>query len=213
LLIDVVAQQICDMSRLQPVFPLLKNNFNRRRSRTWQILGLIVLLFLTLTFLAVRYLPTVVIDPVSVLKNGDFKDIFVPPIPRPPVHWSGQDHNHSLHLLHEQSRLKEKIHRDQDHGNQVGNVDPKENAADPSAGKKDIEQLLTNDKSLSVEKLVATFSSMSIDELRQIKSNEMRREKVREVSHAFVFVLRREREREVRFDQIRRRSEREKSVR
>ena len=76
------------MSRLQPVFPLLKNNFNRRRSRTWQILGLIVLLFLTLTFLAVRYLPTVVIDPVSVLKNGDFKDIFVPPIPRPPVHCS-----------------------------------------------------------------------------------------------------------------------------
>ena len=162
------------MSRLQPVFPLLKNNFNRRRGRTWQILGLIVLLFLTLTFLAVRYLPTVVIDPVSVLKNGDFKDIFVPPIPRPPVHWPGQDHNHSLHLLHEQSRLKEKIHRDQDRGHQVENVDP-------SAAKKDVEQVLTNDKGLSVEKLVATFSHMSIDELQQIKSNEMRREKVREV--------------------------------
>ena len=176
------------MGRFQPVLPLLKTNITRRRGRTWQILGLVVLLFLGLTFIAVRYLPTVVIDPVSVLKNRDFKDIFVPPIPRPPINWPHQDHNHSLHLSGEQSRLKEKIYRNKEN---LINLDDNNNNNNDNLVHKNEKTNLKNvssyDKILPVENITHLFNTMSIEELQKIQSADMRREKVREVSPVFYF--------------------------
>ncbi|CAF0978879.1 unnamed protein product [Adineta ricciae] len=161
------------MGRFQPVLPYLNNNISRRRGRTWQILGLIVLLFLGLTFIAVRYLPNVVIDPVAVLTNRDFKDIFVPPIPRPPVNWPNQDHDHAQHLVGDQSRLKSKIQHEKD---SFLNLDEPRNV-----GKVPVQNASSSQQALPVEKLTATFSHMSIDELQKVQSAQMRREKVREV--------------------------------
>jgi len=178
------------MGRFQPVLPLFKTNLTRRRGRTWQILGLVVIIFLGLTFIAVRYLPTVVIDPVSVLKNRDFKDIFVPPIPRPPINWPNQDHDHNLHLVDDQSRLKEKINRNKEN---LINLDDNNNSKDYSIKINDkisLENISSNDKILSVENLTEIFSHMTIDELQKIKSTKMRREKVREVSlHIYFFLF------------------------
>jgi hypothetical protein len=165
------------MARFQPVLPLLKTNITRRRGRTWQILGLIVLLFLGLTFIAVRYLPTVVIDPVSVLKSRDFKDIFVPPIPRPPVNLPNQDHDHSLHLVGDQSRLKKKINQNKD---PLINLD--DNLNKKTNGKSNLNNISLYDHVLPEENLTNIFIHMSIDELQKIQSVQMRREKVREVS-------------------------------
>lgn len=166
------------MGRSQPVLPLLKTNLIRRRGRTWQILGLVVLLFLGLTFIAVRYLPTVVIDPVSVLKNRDFKDIFVPPIPRPPVNWP--DHDHSLHLVGDQSRLKEKIDRNKDN---LINLDenPKDHSIKINDKIKSLKNLSLDEKILSESNLTEMFQHMTIDELQKIQSVQSRREKIREV--------------------------------
>lgn len=175
------------MGRFQPVLPLFKTNLTRRRGRTWQILGLVVIIFLGLTFIAVRYLPTVVIDPVSVLKNRDFKDIFVPPIPRPPVNWPNQDHDHNLHLVDDQSRLKEKINRNKEN---LINLD--ENLKDYSIKINEnisLKNISSSDKALSIENLTEIFSHMTIDELKKIKSTQMRREKVREVSLNLFFFL------------------------
>jgi hypothetical protein len=175
------------MGRFQPVLPILKTNLTRRRGRTWHILGLVVLIFLGLTFIAVRYLPTVVIDPVAVLKNRDFGDIFVPPIPRPPVNWPNQDHDHALHLVGDQSRLKDKISRDK--GNLINLDDyPKE----PSIKNDEqihLNNISTNDKVLPVEKLNEIFNNMTIDELQKLQNPQMRREKVREVSFKLVYFI------------------------
>jgi hypothetical protein len=176
------------MGRFQPVLPLLKTNLTRRRGRTWQILGLVVLLFLGLTFIAVRYLPTVVIDPVSVLKNRDFKDIFVPPIPRPPVNWPNQDHNHSLHLSGEQSRLKEKIYRNK--GNLINLDDNHNENLHNDIGKTKLKNDSYTDKIAPEEKITEMFSRLSTEELEKIQAPQMRREKVREVSQFFFVVLR-----------------------
>jgi hypothetical protein len=166
------------MVRFQPVLPLLKTNGPRRRGRTWHVLGLIVILFLSLTFIAVRYLPTVVIDPVAVLKNHDFKDIFVPPIPRPPVHLPHQDHDHEMHLSDDQSRLKQKMHQDK------GGLLNLDERVPPS--KTTVQNVTSPERNLPVEELTRKFSHMSIDELQKIQSASMRREKVREVSCVFV---------------------------
>lgn len=162
------------MGRFQPVLPILKTNLARRRGRTWHILGLVVLTFLGLTFIAVRYLPAVVIDPVAVLKNRDFKDIFAPPIPRPPANWA--DHDHSLHLAGDQSRLKEKINR-----NKANLINLDENVKDYT---KPISSnnVSIHEKLLSIEELTEKFSHMTIEELQKIESSQLRREKVREVS-------------------------------
>ena len=175
------------MGRFQPVFPILKTNLTRRRGRTWHIFIVIIILFLGLTFVAVRYLPTVVIDPVSVLKNGDFKDIFVPPIPRPPINLPNQDHDHSLHLVGDQSRLKEKINRNKEH---LINIDEniKENEI-KIQNKNNLQNLSIIEKNLSMENLTQIFSHMTIEELKNIQSNKMRREKVREVSFLFIYIL------------------------
>jgi hypothetical protein len=165
------------MGRFQPVLPLFNTNLSRRRGRTWQILGLVVLLFLGLTFIAVRYLPTVVIDPVSVLKNRDFKDIFVPPIPRPPVNWP--DHDHSIHLVDDQSRLKEKINRNK--GNLINLDDNPKDQIKISDNK----NISIHEKILPEENLTQLFNQMTIDELQKIQSVQMRRDKVREVSLSF----------------------------
>ena len=165
------------MGRFQPVLPYLNNNISRRRGRTWQILGLIVLLFLGLTFIAVRYLPNVVIDPVAVLTNRDFKDIFVPPIPRPPVNWP--NHDHAQHLIGDQSRLRDRIQHEK---NNFLNLDDPNNG-----GKVPVQNASSSQQALPVEKLTAMFSHMSIDELQKVQSAQMRREKVREVSFVFVF--------------------------
>ncbi|CAM4843075.1 unnamed protein product, partial [Rotaria magnacalcarata] len=167
------------MGHFQPVLPLFKTNLSRRRARTWQILGLVVFIFLGLTLIAVRYLPTVVTDPVSsVLKNRDFKDIFVPPIPRPPVNWPNHDHDHSLHLSGDQSRLRQKIHQ-----NKLDLINLDENNSDNSNRiiEKPKLNLISSPKNiLPVENLTKIFQHMSIDELEKIQSAEMRREKVRE---------------------------------
>ncbi|CAF1077594.1 unnamed protein product [Adineta steineri] len=168
------------MGHFQPVLPLLKTNVIRRRSRTWQILGLIVVLFLSLTFIAVRYLPAVVIDPVSVLKNRDFKDIFVPPIPRPPVNWPNLDHDHSLHLSNDQSKLKQQIYKNKEH---LINLDgDNKDSIEKPIKKPNLNNITSFDHVLPVENLTNIFSHMSIDELQKIQSVQMRREKVREVS-------------------------------
>ena len=174
------------MGRFQPVLPLFKTNLTRRRVRTWQILGLVVILFLGLTFIAVRYLPTVVIDPVSVLKNRDFKDIFVPPIPRPPVNWPQQDHDHSAHLIGDQSRLKEKINRNK--GNLI-NLDehPKDDSIKIQDNNNHLKNISIHEKNLPVDNLTEYFTHMTIDDLQKIQSVQMRREKVREVSLIFMF--------------------------
>lgn len=153
------------MARFQPVFPLLKSNFTRRRARTWPILGCVLLLFLSLTFIAVRYLPSVGIDPVSVIRD-DFKNIFVPPIPRPPLNWpgeTGQGHNHQGHLKHDQSILKSKIDGE-NHNEKKSSA----NVPVPKIG-------------LPEANLTEAFRRMTIDELKEVKSTPMRREKVREV--------------------------------
>ncbi|CAF2741293.1 unnamed protein product [Rotaria sp. Silwood2] len=168
------------MGHFQPILPLFKTNLTRRRSRTWQILALVVLVFLGLTLIAVRYLPTVVIDPVSVLKNRDFKDIFVPPIPRPPINWPHQDHNHSLHLVDDKSRLKQKI--DENKANLI-NLDDNNHENSNNIGEKTKLYKTSSQKSiLPTENLTQLFSHMSIEELKNIQSVDMRREKVREVS-------------------------------
>ena len=152
------------MARFQPVFPLLKSNFTRRRGRTWPILGCVLLLFLSLTFIAVRYLPSVGIDPVSVIRD-DFKNIFVPPIPRPPLNWpseNGQRHNHAEHLEHDQSILKSKIDEENQH-------------------QKSSTRLPTSKIGLPEANLTEAFRRTTIDELKEMKSTTMRREKVREV--------------------------------
>lgn len=164
------------MVRFHPVLPSLKTNLTRRRGRTWQILGLVVCLFLGLTFIAVRYLPTVVIDPISVIKNQDFKDIFVPPIPRPPVHWPNQDHDHSRHLVGDQSRLREKIDRNRGHLIDLDDkplVDVKQNLS--------IKNQNIIEKPFSIDNLTDYFSHMNIEQLQKIQSVSLRREKVREV--------------------------------
>lgn len=169
------------MGHYQPLLPLFKTNLSRRRARTWQILGFVVFIFLGLTLIAVRYLPTVVIDPVSVLKNRDFKDIFVPPIPRPPINWPNQDHNHSLHLVDDQSRLKEKIYQ-----NKINLINLDENnndKLDSVVEKPKLNSVLSQKNILPVENLTKIFQHMSIEELEKIQSTEMRREKVREVSY------------------------------
>lgn len=170
------------MVRFQPVLPLLKTNGPRRRGRTWHVLGLIVVLFLSLTFIAVRYLPTVVIDPVAVLKSRDFKDIFVPPIPRPPVNLPGPDHNHAEHIAGDQSRLKEKIYHDKDNLLDL-NQDP------PRAGKTASANSSSPERNMPVDELIKKFSQMSIEDLQKIQSVQMRREKVREVSFVFVALV------------------------
>ena len=164
------------MVRLQPVLPLFKTNLTRRRSRPWHLFLLVIFFFLTLTFVAVRYLPSVIIDPVSVLKSGDFKEIFVPPIPHPPVNWSHQDHNHFLHLSDDQSRLKEKINQNKDNLLNLDEIIDKD-----KVNKKSSEKDL-----LPVTNLTETFAGMSIEQLKQLQSNEMRREKVREVKFEFL---------------------------
>jgi hypothetical protein len=170
------------MVRFQPVLPLFKTNLTRRRVRTWQVLGLVVLLFLGLTFIAVRYLPNVVIDPVSVLKNRDFKDIFVPPIPRPPVHWPNQDHDHAMHLVGDQSRLKDKINRNREN---LINLDDNNSKDQPNKILDNVQVKQNSsiqEKPLPVDKLTEHFSHMTIDDLQKLQSVQMRREKVREVS-------------------------------
>jgi hypothetical protein len=181
------------MGRFQPVIPIFKTNLTRRRVRTWQILGLIVLLFLGLTFIAVRYLPTVVIDPVSVLKNRDFKDIFVPPIPRPPINLPNQDHDHALHLVGDQSRLKEKINQNKDNLINLDEI-PKDYTI-KIIDKIHLNNISSYDK-LPVENLTEIFTHMTIDELQKIQSVQMRREKIREVSF-FLFEFKKHFDRKV----------------
>jgi len=167
------------MVRFQPVLPILKTNLTRRRGRTWQILGLVVLLFLGLTFIAVRYLPSVSIDPVSVLKSRDFQEIFVAPLRPPPV--DGLGHDHLEHLNAERNRLHNKIYENQKH---FINID--ENAKDPIEKIAPTKNVSSTAKVYSIENLRKTFSEMSIDELAKIQSVDMRREKVREmVLHAY----------------------------
>lgn len=169
------------MGRFQPVLPMLKTNLTRRRGRTWHVLGLVVVIFLGLTFIAVRYLPTVVIDPVSVLKNREFKDIFAPPIPRPP------GHDHSLHLAGDQSRLKEKINQ---HKDNIINLDDKPKGQSVKINENtQSANVSTYVKVLSVEELTEKFSHMSTDELQKIQSPQLRREKVREVSLNLFFLF------------------------
>jgi hypothetical protein len=177
------------MGRFQPVLPLFKTNLTRRRARTWQVLGLVVLLFLGLTFIAVRYLPTVVIDPVSVLKNRDFKDIFVPPIPRPPVNWPQQDHDHSAHLIGDQSRLKEKINRNKDNLINLDEQHPKDDSIKIQDNIHLKNNISIHEKNLPVDNLTDYFLHMSIDDLQKLQSVPMRREKVREVSLIFSFIF------------------------
>ncbi|CAF1177607.1 unnamed protein product [Rotaria sordida] len=167
------------MGHFQPLLPLFKTNLTRRRSRTWQILGFVVLIFLGLTLIAVRYLPTVVIDPVSVLKNRDFKDIFVPPIPRPPINWPYQDHNHSLHLVDEQSKLQRKI--DQNKVESINSDDNKHDNLNNIDKKTNLYKTSSQISILPKDNLTQLFSNMSIEELQKIQSAEMRREKVREM--------------------------------
>ena len=174
------------MARFQPVLPLFKTSSTRRRTRTWQILGLVILIFLALTFVAVRCLPATVLDPVSVLKSRDFQDIFVPPIPRPPTNWPNQDHNHSLHLLDDQSRLKNKIYQNPGGLINLDNPDMKENSHE-NIGKASLTNGSSHRNVLPVENLTQIFSHMSIEELQKIQSVDMRREKVREVSHFCFF--------------------------
>ena len=172
------------MARFQPVMPSLKPNLVRRRSRTWQILGLIVILFLLLTLMTMRYLPNIVIDPVSIIKNQDFGDIFVPPIPRPPMNWPHQNHNHSIHLNDEKSKLKEKIHQDHRGPIQTNPID-KDKIKETSKEKPSINDekgKASGTKGMSIGNLTEYFHGITIEQLQQIKSNEIRREKVREVS-------------------------------
>ena len=171
------------MARFQPVMPSLKQNLVRRRSRTWQILGLIVILFLLLTLMTMRYLPNIVIDPVSIIKNQDFGDIFVPPIPRPPMDWPNRNHNHSNHLSDEQSKLKAKIQ--QDHRNPIetnSNKKTDEKPKDIPKDKTSSNGKLSDFNGMSIGNLSEYFHGITIEQLQQIKSNEIRREKVREVS-------------------------------
>ena len=175
------------MVRFQPVLPLFKTNLTRRRVRTWQVLGLVVLLFLGLTFIAVRYLPNVVIDPVSVLKNRDFKDIFVPPIPRPPAHWPNQDHDHAMHLVGDQSRLKDKINRNR--GNLINLDDNSKDQPNKIVDNIPLKQnISTQEKFLPVDNLTEYFSHLTIDDLQKLQPAQMRREKVREVSFDYFFI-------------------------
>ena len=177
------------MVRFHPVLPSLKTNLTRRRGRTWQVLGLVVILFLGLTFIAVRYLPNVVIDPISVIKNQDFKDIFVPPIPRPPVHWPNQDHDHSRHLVGDQSRLQEKIDRNRGHL-----IDLDEKSHDKPGGdipnNVQVKNQTIVEKPFSIDNLTDYFSHMNIDQLQKIQSTSIRREKVREVCSNFIWFVR-----------------------
>ncbi|CAF3669920.1 unnamed protein product [Rotaria sp. Silwood1] len=167
------------MGQHQPILPLFKTNLTRRRFRTWQILALVALVFLGLTLIAVRYLPTVVIDPVLVLKNRDFKDIFVPPIPRPPINWPHQNHNHSVHLADDQSRLKQQI--DKNKANLINlDGDNHENSNDIDEKTK-LYKTSSQKSILPQENITQLFSHMSIEELKKIQSVDMRREKVREV--------------------------------
>ena len=172
------------MVRFHPMLPSLKTNLTRRRGRTWQILGLVVLLFLGLTLIAVRYLPNVVIDPISVIKNRDFQEIFAPPIPRPPMNWPNQDHDHSLHLVGDQSRLKKKIDQSKDH---LINLDEKPLQEKPAEIKENppVKNQSIVEKNFSLENLTDYFSHMNIDQLQKIQSASIRREKVREVCHHF----------------------------
>lgn len=175
------------MARFQPVMPSLKQNLVRRRSRTWQILGLIVILFLLLTLMTMRYLPNIVIDPVSIIKNQDFGDIFVPPIPRPPMDWPNRNHNHSNHLSDEQSKLKAKIQ--QDHRNPIetnSNKKSNEKPKDIPKDKTSSNGKLSDFNGMSIGNLSEYFHGITIEQLQQIKSNEIRREKVREmILHAY----------------------------
>jgi hypothetical protein len=141
------------MARFHPVFPLLKSNFSRRRGRTWPILGCVLLLFLSLTFFAVRYLPSVGIDPVNVFRDRDFPSIFAPPIPRPP------SHDHAGHVKHDELILKSKIDESR------------------VKAKDDVVTKIV----LPEANLTEAFRRMTIDELKQVKSTGVRREKVREV--------------------------------
>lgn len=170
------------MVRFQPVLPILKTNLTRRRGRTWQILGLVVLLFFGLTFIAVRYLPSVSIDPVSVLKSRDFQEIFVAPLRPPPV--DGLGHDHLEHLNAERNRLHNKIYENQKH---LINID--ENAKDPIEKIAPTKNVSSTAKVYSIENLRKTFSEMSIDELAKIQSVDMRREKVREVSFVVSYFI------------------------
>lgn len=169
------------MVRFHPMLPSLKTNLTRRRGRTWQILGLVVLLFLGLTLIAVRYLPNVVIDPISVIKNQDFQEIFAPPVPRPPAHWPNQDHDHSLHLVGDQSRLKKKIDQSKDH---LINLDEKPRQDKPIEIIKENLPLKNQsivEQNFSLDNLTDYFSHMNIDQLQKIQSASLRREKAREV--------------------------------
>jgi hypothetical protein len=177
------------MARFQPVVALSKSNVSRRRTRTWQILVSVALLFLVLTLMTMRYLPAIGIDPAAVLKSHDFQDMFVPPIPRPPAHWPDQYHNHSQHLIEEQSRLNQMIQQNKDrrldgqvrHNNERVGVGAVLEPAAPETNDKT--KAAASDATLfSVNKLNERFSQLPIDELQQIKSTELRREKVREVS-------------------------------
>lgn len=160
------------MFRLQPILPLLKNNLNlnRRRSRTWQILGLIVVSFLVLTLMAVRYLPSGMIDPVSMLKRQDFEDIFVPPIPRPPMHLAHPDHER--HIEKDQEMLRQRMQKTA-RPLKTNDIESRPNSL--------TNQSVSETKIMSVSNLTEYFSKMSVEQLQQVKSNDIRREKVREV--------------------------------
>lgn len=165
------------MFRLQPILPLLKNNLNlnRRRSRTWQILGLIVVSFLVLTLMAVRYLPSGMIDPVSMLKRQDFEDIFVPPIPRPPMHLAHPDHER--HIEKDQEMLRQRMQKTA-RPLKTNDIESRPNSL--------TNQSVSETKIMSVSNLTEYFSKMSVEQLQQVKSNDIRREKVREmIYHAY----------------------------
>lgn len=174
------------MVRFHPMLPSLKSNLTRRRVRTWQILGLVVLLFLGLTLIAVRYLPNVVIDPIAVIKKQDFQEIFAPPIPRPPIHWPNQDHDHSLHLVDDQSRLKKKIDQSRDH---LLNLDDKPRQDNGIKDSIPVQNQSINAKSFSLDNLTDYFSHMNIEQLQKIQINSLRREKVREVCTCSFFIF------------------------
>ncbi|CAF0843417.1 unnamed protein product [Didymodactylos carnosus] len=188
------------MPRFQPLLRLTNTLHGNRRYRlhTTQLIVLVIIIFLCLTLLAGHYLPdaTKNVDFADIIKRHktDFKDVFVPPIPKPPLHLrSGRilnEHNHSIHLHDQQEILKAKI----DRAKIVDTLDapdlkPKTSTLS-SIIEDEIDQTKLNDTNdigdseqpFSIENLTQLFGKMSIEKLEKIKSPRFRREKVREVS-------------------------------
>ncbi|CAF0791209.1 unnamed protein product [Didymodactylos carnosus] len=185
------------MARFQPILPLtnILPGSRRYRSHTTQLILLIIFIFLCLTVIAFYYLPDATrVDFVDIIKRhkDDFEAVFVPPIPKPPLHWGPNrlenEHNHSVHLYEEQAKLKEKIERAKADDTLVApDLKPKTSTLSPES-KDGIDRIKFNltddignsDQPLSIQNLTQLFGNMSIEQLQQIKSPRIRREKVRE---------------------------------